>query len=188
MSREIHQRLDGIKLVLNSFRKEQEQLILKSSDDQRFRPIRTGNVLIPPVASGSETSQEELVLNRILNTEAIIMPVGNDVSANQKLWPEALIGGRYGERARMGNIDAYGSLWKIIPRKESNNSSSGGIRVLIQAAEIGEEELYLNTHMFLVSNKRKYIKIILNKLMGFFFISQYYSGSSNLESSSSSYQ
>lgn len=148
MSGEIHQRLDNIRTILSSFRQEQEQLILKSADDQRFRSSKSS--IAPPVIP-SDGANEEVYLSRILNVESIVMPVGNSATAGQKLWPQAILSGRYGDIARMGNIESNGSLWRIVPRKDG----AKGTRVVLQSAEIGEEPLYLNPSLQLVQNKCK---------------------------------
>lgn len=148
MSGEIHQRLDNIRTILSSFRQEQEQLILKSADDQRFRSSKSS--IAPPIIP-SDAANEEVYLSRILNVESIVMPVGNSANAGQKLWPQAILSGRYGDIARMGNIESNGSLWRIVPRKDG----AKGTRVVLQSAEIGEEPLYLNPSLQLVQNKCK---------------------------------
>lgn len=143
---EVHQRLDNIRTILSSFRMEQEQLILKSADDQRFRSSKSS--IAPPITP-SDAANEEVYLSRILNIESVIMPVGNSASAGQKLWPQAILSARYGDLARMGNIETNGSLWKVVPRKDG----AIGTRVVLQSAEIGDEPLYLNPNLQLVQNK-----------------------------------
>jgi hypothetical protein len=147
MQTNLSQRLDGIQAMLNAFRLEQERSILKSVDDPKFRASKVQPLMPPRTLSGSNA--EEMKLNAILNVESVFMPAGEDVQSAQKLWPQALVAGRYGESVRMGNIESHGSLWKLIQRKDN----SPGVRALIQAAEIGEEPLYLNSNLQLVPNK-----------------------------------
>lgn len=157
MSGEIHKRLDSIRTILSSFRVEQEQLILKSADDQRFRSSK--NSIAPPIAP-SDSTNEEVYLSRVLNMESIVMPVGSSASAGQKLWPQAMLSARYGDTSRMGNIESNGSLWKVIPRKDG----AAGTRVVLQSAEIGEEQLFLNPNLQMVQNKGMLLTLRLNKL------------------------
>lgn len=124
-------------------------MILKSTDDHRFRSSKSN--IAPPI-SLNDASNEDVYLSRVLNVESVVMPVGNTVSAGQKLWPQAMISGRIGDTARMGNIESSGSLWKLVQRKDGNP----GTRVIIQAAEIGEELTYLSPTLQLVQNKREF--------------------------------
>lgn len=128
MQTNVSQRLDGIQAMLNVFRLKQERSILKSVDDPKFRASKM-QPLMPP-RTLSDNNMEEVQLSGILNVESLFMPAGEDVQSAQKLWPQALVSGRYGETVRMGNIESHGSLWKLVQRKDS----SPGVRALMQAS------------------------------------------------------
>lgn len=73
---------------------------------------------------------ESMNVNRILNTEAIIMPVGLDTISKQRVWSNALVSKIYNDKLRVGNIESHGSLWKLIPRSDNYP----GHRVLLQSS------------------------------------------------------
>ncbi len=81
---------------------------------------------------GEYTKQQaiESTMNKVLGQEAILMPMGNDIFTSQKIWPDALVGYFHHNCAKIGNIEAHGSLWKLVHRKDNHV----GYRVMLQSA------------------------------------------------------
>lgn len=157
-SLDVHQRLENIRLILNTFKVEQEQYILKFNDEYKFRLNRpstlmsstTSNTnqglkpafLQPPNRDGSSNNTNNEVpsviqstdtaqlISKMINVDCIVMPIGNDHFSTQRLWPQALIAHYRDNVAKVSNIESHGSLWKLIPRKDN----APGQRVIIQSA------------------------------------------------------
>jgi hypothetical protein len=162
--RDIHQRLENIRMILHTFKVEQESLILKFNDEYKFRLNRPSNFpsvtatnpaahspsqyapfhnknlsnyLQPPTGSAGEQavhtvdpSDTSVIVSKLLNIDSVIMPMGNDLFSNQRLWPQALNAFYRDSQGRIANIESHGSLWKLIPRKDN----MPGQRVFLQSA------------------------------------------------------
>jgi hypothetical protein len=162
--RDIHQRLENIRMILHTFKVEQESLILKFNDEYKFRLNRPSNFpsvnatnptahttaqyapfhnknlssyLQPPGSSTGEQplhtvdpSDTSVIVSKLLNIDSVIMPMGNDLFSNQRLWPQALNAFYRDSLGRIANIESHGSLWKLVPRKDN----MPGQRVLLQSA------------------------------------------------------
>lgn len=125
---DIQQRLESIRVILTSFKHEQEQIILRSNDDYKFRPSNKMNKIIPIPMNGSG-SDDITALTKIINLDSVIMPMGSETQINQKLWPQALVANYREYKGVMGNIESHGSLWKLLPRKDN----FPGFRVYLQS-------------------------------------------------------
>lgn len=133
--------------MVNAFRQEQEQLILRGRDipvHVAAPTSRLSTALAPAGEAeagrrpGSGPRGEVLVhgsavdgaVSKILNTDCVLMPVSKVVKSFQKLWPQALIVNRLKNCAEVGLIESHGSIWKLLPCGDG----SMGTRVMLQTA------------------------------------------------------
>lgn len=72
---------------------------------------------------GHQDSTCQATLNKIINTDCILMPHCTEKTSHRKLWPQALVANRLNSCAEIGLIESYGSLWKLIPIGESGEGS-----------------------------------------------------------------
>lgn len=157
---EVHDRLEHIRTILHTFKHEQEKIILKASDEYKFRlnslttssPVKASRLqpalqtkdeapaaLHQHVSDAQKKDMEEVVnkaihieaqLSKILNQAVVVMPMGMNIMMSQRLWPHALAAQYHHGVVRMANIESHGSLWKILPRKDNHL----GTRVVLQSA------------------------------------------------------
>lgn len=127
---DINQRVENIYLAINTFRTEQEAIILRSVNDMKYKQ----NAKLKLVPQSSVVSETQLsgdqLISKILNTECILMPQPVTNTSLQKLWPLALTSNRNKNSVEIGNIESQGSLWKLVQRKDS----VAGYRVIFQTA------------------------------------------------------
>lgn len=159
-SLDVHQRLENIRLILNTFKIEQEQYILKFNDEYKFRLNRPSTLMTstqsntnqyqfqhgqkpsflqPPgsnitantdIPAEIQSSDTALLISKLINVDCIVMPSGSDNYSTQRLWPQALIAQYRDNMAKISNIESHGSLWKLLPRKDN----MPGQRVIFQSA------------------------------------------------------
>lgn len=159
-SLDVHQRLENIRLILNTFKIEQEQYILKFNDEYKFRLNRPSTLMTstqsntnqyqfqhgqkpsflqPPgsnittntdIPAEIQSSDTALLISKLINVDCIVMPSGSDSYSTQRLWPQALIAQYRDNMAKISNIESHGSLWKLLPRKDN----MPGQRVIFQSA------------------------------------------------------
>lgn len=154
---DLQQKLEGIRSAVQSFKMEQEKLILKSSEalkgpsnssnQNRRTSANIAKKVILPLTETAKTGDEAAVL-QLLNVDSVIMPVPAS-SSEQKLWPQALVAKYSDNSVSVGSIEAHGSLWRLTQRTDG----FAGCRVYIQASEIGEEPRFLSPSLHLVSQK-----------------------------------
>lgn len=110
-------------------------------------------------------------LKRILNIEVIISPVFQQQGAHYVDWPSALLGNihllfilisclitqftlaNFNEKfADLGNLEAYGTLWKLVERADFPGVNKKFIH--FETAEIGENNIFYLTKTLELSDKR----------------------------------
>ena len=111
-------RIQSTTSSISAFKREQERLILSTHNTHGSLALANGTNL-----SSFQDSTSEAVLNKILNTDCILMPYCTTHNSHQKLWPQALVANRMNGSAEIGLIESYGSMWKMIPLSESGNGS-----------------------------------------------------------------
>lgn len=117
---------ENISGIIKLFKMEQEKLILKSLNDSRFK-LKTKAATEPvklDVAVSNDTS-----LSKLVNADCVIMPVSQSSEKYQILWPQALLANFSKCIVELGTIEAHGSLWRLIQRKDAYP----GYRVIFQA-------------------------------------------------------
>lgn len=146
---EIAHRIENVANVVRVFRKEQESVILRSIDDSKFNRAARLKHQVDPTQAETFTNNNitENVLPKLINNNCIIMPQPPNSDSYQKLWPLALNATK--GSAGIGLIEAQGSLWKLVQKSDA----LPGYRVMLQTAETGEDALFLNKNMQLVSIK-----------------------------------
>lgn len=146
MAMEYLEKLDNIKSIIKLYKHEQEKLILKSHTDESKLKSKLKTSAADKLEQG--TSQDASV-TKILNIDCVVMPTSRTTASYHKLWPQALLVNRSKNCAEIGLIESHGSLWKLVPCRDSYPGS----RVMLQTSEIGEVPRYLGNDLDIVDLK-----------------------------------
>ena len=101
-------------------------------------------------------------LNSVINTDVLLIAqLGNDHAD----WPTALVANFVGSVTELGPMDNNGSLWRLVTRtREVSGEEDGGLRVLLQTAEIGEQVSYLTEDLELSCDSHKAAEWLVRKV------------------------
>jgi hypothetical protein len=93
-----------------------------------------------------------LICPSYLNTPGLNKSSSSSSSKEWVSWPHALVAFFTEKCADIGNMESFGSLWRLIELDDSNNKSKK-TRVLIQSHEIGEIKKYISKNLELTELK-----------------------------------
>lgn len=136
---------DTLRDAIQEFKSQQEKYSLflsKSSMSTAIGPMKS-----------------ERTLQNCLNVDVVLMPCSASTSFTttfegrhltaplKKIWPTALTAQYSSNSVRMGFIEEYGTLWKLVHKKDQ----TPGYRVYLQTAEVNETKLFLGPDLQLVT-------------------------------------
>lgn len=121
---------DRLNTILNEikvFRAEQEIQILRS---HQLPDSLQSNVQQGLTNASSTTPLSEQALTNMLHNDVLLMPSAAQFSRSSKMWPQALAANFFQNSLSLNAIEAKGTLWKLIQRKDDQP----GVRVMLQTA------------------------------------------------------
>lgn len=98
-------------------------------------------------------------LQSCVNVDVVLMPCCSSLTSMnkfqgrqlvaplKKIWPTALAAQYSSNATRIGFIEEYGTLWRLVEKKDQ----MPGTRVYLQTAEVNEDKLYLGPNLQLVT-------------------------------------
>lgn len=151
--------VEKIRKKIKAFQIEQEIALSKIGALPRDRNSHVKITLAANSLINKNKSRNEKTVEKFLDIDCIIVPDTSNRRFNpSKSWPCSLIA-LYSEKfADLGNIESYGSLWRI---KKFENHSKISHAVVLQASEIGEVPMFLSNTLDLVDSIESAAKWII---------------------------